>query len=62
MGAARDARAHNHRRGHKEPASGPVPVDGTWRADEAHGLVGGRLVDGVLSLPGRGVFYANAAD
>ena len=45
-----------------EPASGPVPVDGTWRADEAHGLVGGRLVDGVLSLPGRGVFYANAAD
>ena len=43
------------------PVSVPIPGDGDWRADETHGLVGGRLADGVLSLPGRGVFYANAA-
>ncbi len=40
----------------------PLVAPGAWRPDTGHGLDAGRLEDGVLSMPGRGVFYATAAD
>jgi alpha-glucosidase len=44
-----------------DACSVPLDVPGDWHADGGHGLDAGRLEAGVLSLPGRGVFYATAA-
>lgn len=43
------------------PARWPLPAGANLRPLTSHGLVGGRVQDGQLSLPARGVFFAELA-
>jgi alpha-glucosidase len=44
------------------PHMATLSTPGRWKPDTGHGLVSGRLDADVLTMPGRGVFYAVAPD